>query len=83
MPGPREPLFVLGRKLIELLPYVPIAIRLRIGVAILTYCDSLVFGITADYDSAPEVDLLAEAIERGIDELVAATGTITSGTVTR
>lgn len=72
VPGPREPLFVLGRKMVELLPYVPIAIRLRIGVAILTYCDHVVFGITTDYDSAPEVELLVEAVEQGIDDLVAA-----------
>lgn len=74
VPGPREPLYVLGRKMIELLPYVPIAVRLRIGIAIVSYCDNLTFGLTGDYDSAPDLDLLAEAIEKGIDELTAATG---------
>jgi len=72
VPGPREPLFVLGRKVVELLPYVPIAIRMRIGVAVLTYCDQVVFGITGDYDSFPEVELLATAIEQGIADLVVA-----------
>jgi diacylglycerol O-acyltransferase len=71
VPGPREPLYVLGRKMIELLPYVPIAVRLRIGVAILSYCDNLTFGLTGDYDSAPDLELLAEAIEKGIEELSA------------
>lgn len=72
VPGPREPLFVLGRKVIELLPYVPIAIRMRIGVAVLSYCDKLDFGITADYDGAPEVGLLAAAIQDSTADLVAA-----------
>ena len=74
VPGPREPLHVLGRTMIELLPYVPIAVRLRIGIAILSYCDSLTFGLTGDYDSAPDLELLAEAIEDGIDELTARAG---------
>jgi WS/DGAT/MGAT family acyltransferase len=74
VPGPRQPLFVLGRKMVELLPYVPIAVRLRIGIAIITYCDNVVFGITGDYERAPDVQLLAEAIEQGIGELAGAAG---------
>ncbi len=70
--GSRRPLYGLGRRMVEILPYVPIALRLRTGIAILSYCDQLVFGITADYDSAPEVDLLAAAIEKDLGELVAA-----------
>jgi len=72
VPGPRQPLHLLGRRVLEILPYVPIALRLRTGVAMLSYCDRLAFGVTADYDSAPEADLLASAIEQGIAELVAA-----------
>lgn len=72
VPGPQEPLSVLGRRVIELLPYVPIAIRMRIGVAVLSYCDRLDFGITADYDGAPDVDLLAAAIQDSVADLVAA-----------
>ena len=69
VPGPRDPLYVLGHKVVELLPYVPIAVRLRIGIAILSYCDNVVFGLTGDYDTAPDLELLAEAIEKGIEEL--------------
>lgn len=74
VPGPRQPLYVLGRRLVELLPYVPIAVRVRVGVAVMTYCDDVAFGITADYDNAPEVDLLARAIERVIADLAGSTG---------
>jgi WS/DGAT/MGAT family acyltransferase len=72
VPGPRRPLYVLGRRMLEMFPYVPIAVRLRIGVSILTYCDQAAIGVTADYDSAPEADALAHAIEGGIAELVEA-----------
>jgi WS/DGAT/MGAT family acyltransferase len=72
VPGPREPLYLLGRRVVEVLPYVPIAARLRTGVSIFTYCDQLTFGVTGDYASAPDVDLLASGIEVGVRELAEA-----------
>jgi WS/DGAT/MGAT family acyltransferase len=72
VPGPRRPLHLLGRRMVEIFPYVPIAVRLRTGVSILTYRDQVTFGVTADYTSAPEPDLLACAIEAGVTELVRA-----------
>jgi diacylglycerol O-acyltransferase len=72
VPGPRQPLYLLGRPILEILPYVPIALRLRTGVAVLTYRDRLAIGVTSDYGSVPEAEPLARAIEHGIAELVAA-----------
>jgi hypothetical protein len=72
VPGSRQPLYVLGRRIRELLPYVPIALRMRTGVAVLRYCDQLTFGITLDYDGAPEVELVGRAIADGVTELVEA-----------
>lgn len=73
VPGPRQPLYALGRKLVELIPYVPIATTLRTGVSIFSYSDKVTFGITADYDSAPDVGVLARGIEQGLSELLDAT----------
>jgi diacylglycerol O-acyltransferase len=70
VPGPRAPLYLLGRKLIRLLPVVPIADRVRIGVAILSYCDELSFGITGDYGTANDVDVLTAAIRAEIADLL-------------
>jgi diacylglycerol O-acyltransferase len=72
VPGPRKPLYVLGKQILEILPYAPIALGMRNGVAALSYCDQLTFGISSDYDSAPEVELLGRAIAGGITELVEA-----------
>jgi diacylglycerol O-acyltransferase len=80
VPGPRRPLYVLGRQMLEILPYVPIALRIRTGVSILTYCDQMAFGITSDYDSAPEVELLGRAIADGVTELVEAARAVGSDT---
>jgi len=70
VPGPRDALYLLGRRMVRLLPYVPIASRVRIGVAILSYCDELTFGVTGDYDTA-DVGLLSREISRALDELLA------------
>jgi WS/DGAT/MGAT family acyltransferase len=72
VPGPREPLYALGRRLVEMTPYVPIATTLRTGVSIVTYCDNLTIGITGDYDTTSDLDVLASGIANAMAELVEA-----------
>lgn len=72
VPGPSRRLAMLGRPVLEVLPYVPIAVRLRTGVAALSYHDRMAFGVTADFASTPDVDLLAATIERAVAELTTA-----------
>jgi WS/DGAT/MGAT family acyltransferase len=74
VPGPRQPLYAMGRKLVEIIPYVPIATTLRTGISIFSYCDSVTFGITGDYGSTPDLEVLAHGIEEGVAELLKATG---------
>jgi len=69
VPGPRVPLFCLGRRLEEIIPYVPIASRVRTGISIFTYCDNVAFGITGDFAANPDLEVLARGIERGVSEL--------------
>ena len=69
VPGPRFPLYILGRRMLAAYPYVPIGNRLRISVAIFSYLDSFSFGITADYNSVPDLDVLIGGIGRGLAEL--------------
>jgi diacylglycerol O-acyltransferase len=70
-PGPRHRLGLMGKKVDSLLPIPPTALQLSTGVAVLSYGDELVFGITAGYDDAPELEQLAAGIDRGIAHLVA------------
>jgi WS/DGAT/MGAT family acyltransferase len=73
VPGPQFPLYSLGRRLVEMTPYVPIAYGLRTGVSIFTYCGEMTFGITADFDTVPDIEILARGIESGVAELLEAT----------
>ena len=70
VPGPQYPLYAAGRRLLEAFPYVPLGGRIRVGVAIFSYDGALNFGVTGDYDAAPDVDILCEGIEAGMSELV-------------
>ncbi|MCV7199642.1 wax ester/triacylglycerol synthase domain-containing protein [Mycobacterium angelicum] len=70
-PGPRHRLRLLGQSLDQLLPIPPTALQLSTGVAVLSYGNELVFGITADYDAAPDLEQLAAGIQLGMARLVA------------
>ena len=72
VPGPQQPLYGMGRRLVEIIPYVPIATTLRTGIAIFTYCGTVTFGITGDFAANPDLDVLARGIESGLSELLAA-----------
>jgi diacylglycerol O-acyltransferase / wax synthase len=70
VPGPQFPLYCLGREMLEHRPYVPISHGLRVGTAILSYNGNLAFGVTGDFDSAPDVDIVAKGIKAGIGQLL-------------
>jgi diacylglycerol O-acyltransferase / wax synthase len=70
VPGPQHPLFLCGRRMSLYLPYVPVAHGVRVGVAILSYDGDLAFGVTGDYDTAPDIDVLADGIEEAMRRLL-------------
>lgn len=70
VPGPSQPLHILGRRVSEILPVPPIALQLRTGVAMLSYTENLFFGILADYDTMPDIDEFARSIEAAVARLV-------------
>ena len=72
VPGPQMPLYACGREMLEYVPFVPISHGMRTGVAILSYNRKVAFGVTGDWDSVPDLEVLSEGIARGIDDLVAA-----------
>ena len=69
VPGPRFPLYILGRQMVAVYPYVPIGDNVRISIAIFSYLDRFSFGVTAEMDAAPDLDVLTEGISRGVAEL--------------
>jgi WS/DGAT/MGAT family acyltransferase len=74
VPGPQFPLYLAGRRMLESFPYIPLFANVRLAVAIFSYDGSLSFGVSGDYDSSPDIDVLCEGIEHGLARLVELAG---------
>ena len=70
MPGPQIPLYAFGAKLREVHPVVPLAASHTVGIAIFSYNGLVTFGVIADSESTPDIDVLSQGISDGIDELL-------------
>ena len=69
VPGPQQRLYAFGAPLVEILPLVPLFAGHTIGIAVVSYAGQIVFGLNADRVAAPDVNVLAEGIERSFAEL--------------
>jgi diacylglycerol O-acyltransferase / wax synthase len=74
VPGAPIPLYAFGSQLREVYPVVPLAAAHAVGIAIFSYNGVLTFGVIADRESTPDIDVLVEGIDAGIEELVASVG---------
>jgi WS/DGAT/MGAT family acyltransferase len=72
VPGPQVPLFMLGRQLDTLIPFVPLASGVRISTAIASYNGTINFGVTADYDAVRDLDVFLDGIRSTLRALAAA-----------
>jgi diacylglycerol O-acyltransferase len=70
IPGPQFPLYSLGRRMLRVYPYVPVAPPVRTSVSIFSYDGDLTFAVTGDRDTLADVDVLAQGIRDGLAELV-------------
>jgi diacylglycerol O-acyltransferase len=70
VPGPQFPLYAAGRKMIRAFPYVPLGGQIRIGIAIFSYDGEVNFGITGDYDTTADLDVLTSGIEDGMKQMI-------------
>ncbi len=71
IPGPRQPMYLLGCELEEAYPVVPLADRHAVSIGMTTIKSEACFGIYADRQALPDAELLADCIDSSIDELLA------------
>ena len=72
VPGPQVPLYLLGARMEEIYPLVPLFARLGLGVALFSYAGRLHWGFNADWDVVPDLHDFVRAIEDSFAELHAA-----------
>ena len=73
VPGAQVPLFLAGRKMIEMVGLMPLGANLGYNVAIVSYNQTLVFGMMAEPRLMPDVDLMQAFATEVFIELMAAT----------
>ena len=66
IPGPPFPLYVLGSKLLEAYPVVPLAEKHALSIGMFGYEDSLFFGLYADPEAMPDVTVLPHALNASL-----------------
>jgi WS/DGAT/MGAT family acyltransferase len=74
VPGPQIPLYVLGRKLLDLFPMAPLARRQALCIAVMSYNGKMNFGLLGDFDAMPDMRIVADGINASLEELRTAAG---------
>jgi WS/DGAT/MGAT family acyltransferase len=70
VPGPQFPLYLMGSRLLESFPIVPLTRNLTVVVGILSYDGTLHFGLWADRDSFADLEVFAGGIDDAFAELL-------------
>ena len=70
IPGPAEPLYMRGCRLVEAYPVVPLAERHAVSIGVTSVGDRACFGLYADRKALPDLDALTQDVEAAVDELL-------------
>ncbi len=74
VPGPQFPLYVLGRRLLDLFPIAFLPKEHGLAIAIMSYDGGVNFGLLGDYDALPDIDVISAGLEESLAELMRAAG---------
>ena len=70
VPGPQFPLYAAGAKMLQMYPVVPLAKGQAVSIGLTSYDGGVYYGLNADRDAMPDIDVLAACIEDSLAELV-------------
>jgi diacylglycerol O-acyltransferase / wax synthase len=70
VPGPQFPLYAAGAQLLEMFPVVPLARGQGLSIGLTSYNGRVYYGLNADRDALPDVDVIGSLIEESLAELV-------------
>jgi diacylglycerol O-acyltransferase / wax synthase len=70
VPGPQFPLYLLGRQMLDLFPVAFLPKHHALAVAIMSYNGRMDFGLLGDYDALPDLELIGDAMQESLRELL-------------
>jgi len=76
VPGPREQLHLKGHRLQHVMPWVPRAGNIGLGVSIFSYAGDVRLGVACDAALVPDPDTILDGFREEFDRLVADTGAV-------
>ena len=71
VPGPQFPLYAAGAKMLSVYPVVPLALGQAVSIGLTSYDGGVYYGLNADRDAMPDIDVLASCLEESLAELLA------------
>ncbi|HZQ96038.1 MAG TPA: wax ester/triacylglycerol synthase family O-acyltransferase [Candidatus Sulfotelmatobacter sp.] len=74
VPGPQFPLYLLGHKMLDWYPYVPVGGEMAVNCAILSYNGTVYFGFSGDVHAAPDLKRMEKLLQESFAELRDAVG---------
>ena len=69
VPGPQIPIYLLGARMLEVYPHIPLVDNLGLGIALMSYDGQLHWGVNADRDLVPDLSSFMHALEESFAEL--------------
>jgi hypothetical protein len=81
VPGPTVPLYLCGAELLAIYPQAPLLADVGLVTGVLSYDGRLCWGINADSDRVPDLDVYTAGLAASFHELAAALGVHTSGPI--
>jgi diacylglycerol O-acyltransferase / wax synthase len=73
VPGPQMPFYLLGRRMLEVYPFVPLSPQNHaLSVGVISYDGGVFFGLVGDRRVAADINELARCLERALEEQSAA-----------
>ncbi len=63
VPGPPRPTYLLGARMLDVYPLVPLFSNQALGIALFSYADGLYWGLNADWDAVPDLHDAVEALQ--------------------
>ena len=79
VPGPQFPIYALGHELRAIFPIAFLAGDRALAIAIISYNGGVHFGLLGDFDALPDIDVVADGLERALAELVRLARAATAG----
>jgi WS/DGAT/MGAT family acyltransferase len=83
VPGPQTTLHLLEAPLLAAYPHLPLFENQGLGIALFSYAGRLFWGVAADWDLVPDVEVVRAAVDEAFGELCAAAGPAGDGAVAR